>query len=313
MPMICKTRARAESGWILLTLMLFVALIAISAAVIAPALAFQVKRDREEEMIHRAVQYSRAVRKYFKKFGRFPTRVEELENTNNLRFLRKRYKDPVTGKEFRLLHYTDVKFNFAAGVAGMNPAGVPTLGGVGNQANAQAAAAALGQVAALQAAQQNNPNPFANPNQTSPGSGSATTTGDGTGSEKPGSGDASKEGDSASSKSSPGSAGNPLSAQTFGGGPIVGVASTSENETIREFNKKHHYNDWQFIYDPGTDRGGLLNAPAQPPLAGAGQTIQNNPGATQGGQLFPGTGAGTNPGQGPPNPPAPPVQQPDSQ
>src|SRR5689334_21009744 len=90
----------AESGWILVTLMLFVALIAISAAVVAPTLAFQVKRDREEEMIHRGVQYSRAIRKYFKKFGRFPTRLEELDNTNNIRFLRKRYKDPITGKDF---------------------------------------------------------------------------------------------------------------------------------------------------------------------------------------------------------------------
>ncbi len=37
---------------------------------------------------------------YYKKFGRYPTRLEDLENTNNQRYLRKRYKDPITGKDF---------------------------------------------------------------------------------------------------------------------------------------------------------------------------------------------------------------------
>jgi len=46
------------------------------------------------------------------------------------------------------------------------------------------------------------------------------------------------------------------------------VASISKKQSIREFNKKNHYNDWQFIYDPSTDRGGLLSTPAQPALQG---------------------------------------------
>ena len=54
---------------------------------------------------------------------------------------------------------------------------------------------------------------------------------------------------------------------TFGGLPIVGVASTSKDKTIREFNKKDHYNQWQFIYDPSTDRGGLLTTPESTPAA----------------------------------------------
>ena len=73
------------------------------------------KRDREEEMIHRGVQYSRAIRRYVKKTGRYPTRLEELENTNNIRFLRKRYKDPITGKDFKLLHVGEVQLTSSAG------------------------------------------------------------------------------------------------------------------------------------------------------------------------------------------------------
>ena len=126
-----------QRGYILLTLMLFVAVLAIGAMAWIEKVDFQIKRDREQELIHRGVQYSRAVRRYFKKFGRYPTRIEELENTNNLRFLRKRYKDPITGKDFKPLRMTDVRMTFnSGGVNGLTPvsqmnAGVQQLGGPG--------------------------------------------------------------------------------------------------------------------------------------------------------------------------------------
>jgi hypothetical protein len=124
-----------------------------------------------------------------------------------------------------------------------------------------------------------------------------------------------------------------LSTQVFGGGPIIGVVSTSKAESIREFNNKNHYNQWQFIYDPGTDRGGLLNTPAQPALQGALQNGQTGmPGTTPaagtatglgassgafgagtGGSGTAGPGMGSfgspSPAQSPP-PPASPPQQP---
>ena len=89
---------RNERGYIMLTLLLVMALMAIFAAVIVSSVTFDIKRDREEEMIHRGVQYSRAIRAYYKKFSRYPAKIEDLENTNQMRFLRKRYKDPLTGK-----------------------------------------------------------------------------------------------------------------------------------------------------------------------------------------------------------------------
>src|SRR6266550_7159645 len=104
-----RSAPRSQGGYMLLMLMLVVTLLAIAAAAIVPTMAFQVKRDREEEMIHRGVQYSRAIRRYVKKFGRYPTRIEELENTNNIRFLRKRYKDPITRQDFKLLHVGEVQ------------------------------------------------------------------------------------------------------------------------------------------------------------------------------------------------------------
>src|ERR1700675_1456048 len=139
---------RSERGYILLMLMLFVALLAIAAGALAPSLGFRVKRDREEEMIHRGGQYSRALRKFVKKTGRYPTRLEELENTNNIRFLRKRYKDPITGKDFKLLHVGEVQLTSAAGIAGAaalgaNAAGIAGAAALGGKAAAAGGAAAL--------------------------------------------------------------------------------------------------------------------------------------------------------------------------
>src|SRR5436305_10912452 len=111
----------SERGYLLLMLMLFITVLAIAAAAVAPSITFQSQRDREEELIHRGVQYSRAVRRYVKKFGRYPMRVEELENTNNMRFLRKRYKDPVNGQDFKVIHLGEVQLAFGGGIVGESP------------------------------------------------------------------------------------------------------------------------------------------------------------------------------------------------
>jgi hypothetical protein len=86
---------------------------------------------------------------------------------------------------------------------------------------------------------------------------------------------------------------------------MVGVASTNANTqypAIREFNKKHHYNEWQFIYDPQTDRGGLPKGPWQPAQF-PGQTGTQKPIGTPADQMsnpvVPPTGNGANPAPAP--------------
>src|ERR1700752_5349735 len=110
-----------EQGYIMLLLLLMVAMMIIAAGIIVPSITFDIKRDREEEMIHRGVQYSRAIRAYYKKFGRYPATIENLENTNQMRFLRKRYKDPLTGKDFKLLHFGEAKLATNGLSGGMIP------------------------------------------------------------------------------------------------------------------------------------------------------------------------------------------------
>lgn len=255
---------RSERGYILLMLMLFVALLAIAASALAPSIAFRVRRDREEEMIHRGVQYSRALRRFVKKTGRYPTRLEELENTNNVRFLRKRYKDPITGKDFKLLHVGEVQLasspGIGIGVAASSRGGAAAAGG----AALLGAASGVMAGAAAQAAPVMPPTPAADAGADASGDSGKNTA--------PGS-DQSK---TDSSQPGGGTGGSQLTSTVFGGGPIVGVASTSKAKTIREFNHKNHYNDWQFIYDPTMDRGGLITTPAQPALQVSAPPLQQN-------------------------------------
>ena len=103
-------RRQRDGGYLLLAILLMMALMIIAATVEAPRIVQQLKRDREEEMIHRGTEYARAIKKFYKKFGRYPTSLEQLDNTNQIRFLRQRYKDPLAkdGK-WTLLHYGDIQ------------------------------------------------------------------------------------------------------------------------------------------------------------------------------------------------------------
>src|SRR6266478_7309062 len=142
-----------QRGYMMITLMLALALITIGLLTVLPEIGQQIRRDREEELRHRGTAYMRAIQHFYRKFGRYPMRVEELENTNNQRFLRKRYKDPInrdraTGqeKDFKFLHQTDVSLNNGPvlGQIPGQPPGQSRLGGV--QGGPQAAA--LGALAA---------------------------------------------------------------------------------------------------------------------------------------------------------------------
>src|SRR5208283_3074431 len=140
-------RRRREGGYLLLAILLMVAFMVIAATIEAPLMVQQMKRDREEEMIHRGTEYARAIKKYYKKFGRYPANLEQLDNTNQMRFLRRRYKDPLTkdGK-WKLLNYTDIQTlsnpaapgTPAAGL-GAQGLGVQGLGVQGQGAQAQGA------------------------------------------------------------------------------------------------------------------------------------------------------------------------------
>jgi type II secretory pathway pseudopilin PulG len=98
-------RRRRESGFVLLLVFLMAAVIAISLYMEIPRIAFEAQRQKEQLLIERGEQYKRAIQVFYTTNKRYPARIEELESLNNRRFLRRRYIDPMTGKdEWRLVH-----------------------------------------------------------------------------------------------------------------------------------------------------------------------------------------------------------------
>ena len=256
-------KMRSERGYVLLVLLLLVAFLSIASLKAIEDFEHQSQRDREDEMIHRGCEYTRAVKKYFKKFGRYPTRIEDLESTNRLRFLRKRYKDPMnrdpaTGKErdFKFLHLTDIQsLSNSQPVAGFAPVSQITSEQQTGPSVANGITGPAGSMGTGAAAGAQNPQAAGDQSNTSQADQEAA---------------AAPPPQPLSQQTGPNGA-----PQVFGGGAIVGVASLNKkDQSIREFNKKNHYNQWQFFYDPTTDRGGLVKTPYQPPLLGA---TQNQP------------------------------------
>ncbi|MFZ0285888.1 MAG: hypothetical protein WAL32_11715 [Terriglobales bacterium] len=301
-----RTSHPADRGYILITLILFVALLAIALTALAPVLTQQIKRDREEELIHRGTQYSRAIQHYVKKFSRYPTRIEDLEDTNEVRFLRKRYKDPITGKDFKLLHMGEVQIsggatlagatsaaNLAAGSAGANGGATSTFGGSGVFGGNSGSAFGGNSGSAFGG---NSGSAFGGNSGGASGGNSGGFFGSGSPGQPSNSNPENASGaapnqDTSGASGGQNGFGQPVQSlggfnqqganpnQVIGGGPIVGVASTSKEKSIRVFSKKEHYNEWQFIYDPTTDRGGLITTPYQTSAQVGGGNLNGTPGA----------------------------------
>jgi type II secretory pathway pseudopilin PulG len=276
-------RRQRESGAMLLAVLFMMAVMIIVALAVMPSFVIQAKRDRELEMIHRGTEYARAVKKYYKKFGRYPANLDQLQNTNQIRFLRKRYKDPLTKDgEWKLLHYGDIALLVGANaqaVTGQQVPGQQQVGPLGVSPNASPGVSSTGGTdqsgnTALGAAQQllqqqqqtgvSGNQPQVTPQQsggTSPyASGPGGTQGQSGFSLGPGISQGTGPG-GATGQNGPGQTGSNntifgntgVGGQTFGGGAIVGVASKSKDTTIRIYNKKKTYDEWLFIYNPMMD------------------------------------------------------------
>ena len=80
-----------------------------------PRLVFESQRIQEQELIDRGEEYQRAIQLYVRKNKKYPASLDDLEQGGaGIRFLRRRYTDPMTGEdEWRVIHidaggfYTD--------------------------------------------------------------------------------------------------------------------------------------------------------------------------------------------------------------
>jgi hypothetical protein len=99
------SRKDGERGFALLLVFLMAAAVALLLYQQMPRVAFESEREKEQLLQDRGHEYVRGIQLYYIAFKKYPSKIEDLENTNNKRFLRRRYIDPMTGKdEWRLIH-----------------------------------------------------------------------------------------------------------------------------------------------------------------------------------------------------------------
>jgi type II secretory pathway pseudopilin PulG len=301
-----QMRRQEEEGFMLVGLIVAIFIILLALSVAAPKVVQELKREREVETIHRGDQYVRAIRVFYRKNGgMFPGSIEQLEKTNNVRFLRQRYMDPMTGKsDWRLIHVgeakTTVKGFFGQPLSGVAPglgsaAGAvsPTQGsalgssptGTSGFGSSSFGSSGYGSSSSGSSAFGSSSGSSAFGSSGSSGAptlgGSSSTSGSGTPSTL---GSASGIASNQSGSGVPG-----------GGGPFVGVGLPKEGSSITILNEQTTYNTWEFLYDPRIEqlyaKGALFGGGA----TGLGSAAGNSSGF---GGAAPASGFGSSPGSG---------------
>jgi type II secretory pathway pseudopilin PulG len=300
-PMPSARAARpGEEGYMLLAVIILLALLMISMSVALPQISKEIQRDREIETMHRGKQYIRAIKMYYKKYSAYPPNMEALTKPSGpggLRFLRKKYIDPTTGKdEWKPIRFGQNKAPTAMGffgqaIGGSTVAGTGPSGGNGLTGVSAGGTSAFGSNGgnSLFGAAGSGIAPTAPPTAGSTDSSGGTSASGGTDS-------------SASSAAGPGTG---LTGQTFGGGGIIGFSPTSPKQSILVYKKKNHYNEWEFTYDPLAEQmmqGGNTGTIGQP-ASSTTTPIGGSPGASNNPGFGPTTGGNSSGGIAP-TPPA---------
>lgn len=231
-----RSETSSEAGFMLVYVILLAALILIALAAAAPVIAKDLQREKELESEHRADQYVRAIRLYYRKNKTYPPSIDALENTNNVRYLRQRYIDPLTGKDdWRIIHVgenkTTVKGFFGQPLGGLNTSGAG--GGLGSATGMMSSP--IGSTGSTT---------VSGGSALSAGFAGATIGGSATGAGANGIAGATGIAGSAGSSSTSSSSGS------GGIGQIMGVGTSKTGDSILDPNEQATYETWEFLYDP---------------------------------------------------------------
>jgi type II secretory pathway pseudopilin PulG len=285
-------RKRSEDGFVLLSVLILLVVFVIAMAVAAPRIAASIQRDRDVETMERGKQYIRAIQLYYRKFNAYPPNIDALVKTNDIRFLRKRYLDPMTGKDdWKLVYFGQNKLPIAYGffgqplggtggsvIAGTGPSGSNGYPGGTNAGGGLFSGSGSSGGTPMGGMFGNPTSPTAGGSAGSTGSTGSTGGTGTTGSANSGTTDAN---------------GNPINGQQVGGGGIIGVSPASPKNAILTYKKKNQYNQWEFTYSPLMDQrmvtGGNAGTVGQP----AGGIGQPTTGVGQPGGSFGPTGGNT--------------------
>jgi hypothetical protein len=87
-----------DGGYIMVVLLIGMAVSAVWMSAMLPSWRHQAMREKEADLIFRGEQYARAIALYWRKNNQtLPPSIDVLVSQ---RYLRKKYLDPITGKEF---------------------------------------------------------------------------------------------------------------------------------------------------------------------------------------------------------------------
>lgn len=221
-----KALIRLQSGYAMAALLVGISVMSVLMSMALPVWSHMMKREKEEELIWRGNQYVRAIRLFTMKYANtFPPTVDVLVDQ---KFLRKKYKDPITNDDFQLI-----------------PPGMMAMPGL-------------------------------QPGPSAPGDRRAPVAPQRSG--------ATGGAPSRSTMSTPTQAVTPGGTMNLG---IGGVVSKSKDASIKIYNGRQKYNEWQFVYVQTAQRVGAPGGGQFP-----GQPMQ--PGMPPG--MMPG---GRGPGGGP--------------
>ncbi len=268
----------------LVAVIFMMAILVLSLSVAIPKVRQSIQRDRDEETMHRGKQYVRAIQLYYRKFHAYPPSIDALVKTNEIRFLRKKYVDPTTGKEeWKPIMYGQNKTPMAMGFFGQ-PLAAAVGGGIGpSGGNLTGQGSATG--GGLFNSGSGSSSSFGGSGSTTPAGGTDPSSQTGqTGSASGATGTTGQPGTPGASGSAFGTSNPTGNGQTFGGAGIIGFSPQSPKQSILVLKKKNHYNEWEFLYSPITE---------QQQMAGGTGLNGINPGNPT--TPFGGSGIGTNP------------------
>src|SRR6185436_16915410 len=200
----------SQRGYAMAALLVAMSIMAIMMTVVMPVWKHAAQREKEEELIFRGQQYAHAIGLFQKKYANaFPPNFDVLVTE---RFLRKKFKDPITNDDFLPLPGGS---GAAAPGTGAPGASTPGAQPSGQRGGAQPPGGGSGTTTARQPSQ-GQPG-----NSTQPGSALRGVSDIGT----PGAGGGTTAG-------------------------VGGVASKSKDSSMRLYNGRSHYNEWVFVYVP---------------------------------------------------------------
>ena len=240
-----------DEGYLLVGAMVAIFIVLLVLSVGAARVARQLQREKEVEAVHRGDQYVRAIRVYYRKNGnRYPTSVEQLLSTNNQRFLRQKYLDPLTGKDdWRLIHLgenqTTVKGFFGEELPGLT-SGLGSASSLASSTGSQTTGGSSSTSAFNNSGLGSGAGGLGSGALGSGGLGSSST-GASTGGQ--GSGTAGSSGSGTASSTGTGSSSG-FGSGTGSVGLMMGVGSSASGPSIVAVNGQDTYQTWEFLYDP---------------------------------------------------------------